>query len=48
MKSKAITDAEIERFYNKGRESDVAYTYIRNMSPSSIKMIIEILINKKK
>jgi hypothetical protein len=43
---KTITAAEIERFYNKGREQDVPYTYIRNMSPSSIKMIIEILQNR--
>jgi hypothetical protein len=43
---KTITSAEIERFFNKGRESDVPYTYIRNMSPTSIKMIIEILQNR--
>jgi hypothetical protein len=43
---KTITPAEIERFYNKGREQDVPYTYIRNMSPTSIKMITEILQNR--
>jgi hypothetical protein len=43
---KTITAAEIERFYNKGREQDVPYTYIRNMSPTSIKMITEILQNR--
>jgi hypothetical protein len=43
---KTITAAEIERFFNKGRESDVPYTYIRNLSPTSIKMIIEILQNR--
>jgi hypothetical protein len=48
MKSKPITDAEIEKFFNRDREPDVPYCFIRNISPKHIKLIKEILINKKK
>lgn len=41
-----ITNLQIEKFYNSGRESDVKYTKIENISAKLVELIREILTNK--
>jgi len=44
----SITDRQIEKFYNKNRESDVKYTKIYSISAKLQEIIREILTNKYK
>jgi hypothetical protein len=43
-----VTNFDIERFFNKGKEKDVRYTPIIRIPPSLVILIRDILTNQKR
>jgi len=43
-----VTNFDIEKFFNKGKENDVRYTPISRIPPSLVILIREILTNQKR
>lgn len=43
-----VTNFDIERFFNKGKEKDVRYMPLSKIPPSLVILIREILTNQKR